>query len=163
MSAPPASGRRRSVGVGVRSAICPRSWVWPSAGLPQRKDSPRPRRRRSFWGWCQTCRPRPSNPSSWPRVVHGAELHTDEYVSYQFATEAGYDHHTVNHQEKEYARHEPDRVVHCNTMEAIWSIVKPFLARFRGISKRLLHLRVAASSSYTTTLIYLSLISSPRH
>lgn len=77
------------------------------------------------------------------RVEPGSELHTDEYNIYNFAQEAGYDHYTVNHGEKEYARREPDRLVHCNTVEAVWSVVKPFLDRFRGINKRFLHLRVA--------------------
>jgi transposase-like protein len=59
------------------------------------------------------------------RVEPGSELHTDEYNIYNFAQEAGYDHHTVNHKEGEYARREPGRLVHCNTMEAIRSVVKP--------------------------------------
>ncbi len=77
------------------------------------------------------------------RVEQGSELHTDEYNIYNFAQEAGYEHHTVNHGRGEWVRLESERVVHCNTMEAIWSVVKPFLDRFRGIGKRFLHLRLA--------------------
>src|SRR5262249_19064683 len=33
--------------------------------------------------------------------------------------------------------------VHCNTMEGLWSGLRNFLDRFKGISQRFLHLRVA--------------------
>ena len=78
------------------------------------------------------------------RVKKGAEFLTDEYNIYNFATEAGYQHRTVNHGAGEYARHDPDGVcVHCNTIEGLWSGLRNFLDRFRGISQRFLHLRVA--------------------
>ncbi len=78
------------------------------------------------------------------KVKAGSEFFTDEYNIYNFATEAGYQHRTVNHGAGEYARHDPDGVcVHCNTMEGIWSGLKNFLDHFRGISQRFLHLRVA--------------------
>ena len=32
--------------------------------------------------------------------------------------------------------------VHCNTMEGVWSGLRNFLDRFKGISQRFLHLRV---------------------
>ena len=32
--------------------------------------------------------------------------------------------------------------MHCNTMEGIWSGLRNFLDRFKGISQRFLHLRV---------------------
>jgi transposase-like protein len=77
------------------------------------------------------------------RVKEGAEFFTDEYNIYNFAAEAGYQHRTVNHGQGEYARLDPDGVcVHCNTMEGIWSSLRNFLDRFRGISQRFLHLRV---------------------
>lgn len=77
------------------------------------------------------------------RVREGSELHTDEFDIYNFAERAGYKHYTVNHSQGEWARHEGGRVVHCNTVEGIWSALRIFLARFRGINKRFLHLRVA--------------------
>jgi transposase-like protein len=78
------------------------------------------------------------------KVKAGSQFFTDEYNIYHFATDAGYQHRTVNHGAGEYARHDPDGVcVHCNTMEGIWSGLKNFLDHFRGISQRFLHLRVA--------------------
>jgi transposase-like protein len=78
------------------------------------------------------------------KVCAGAQLFTDEYNIYTFATQAGYEHRTVNHGAGEYARHDPDGVcVHCNTIEGIWCGLKNFLDHFRGISQRLLHLRVS--------------------
>jgi len=77
------------------------------------------------------------------RVKADAALFTDEYNIYNFAADAGYTHRTVNHGAGEYARHDPDGVcVHCNTMEGIWSSLRNFLDRFKGISQRFLHLRV---------------------
>jgi transposase-like protein len=77
------------------------------------------------------------------KVKVGSQFFTDEYNIYNF-TEADYDHRTVNHGAGEYARHDPDGVcVHCNTMEGIWSGLRNFLDRFKGISQRFLHLRVA--------------------
>jgi transposase len=76
------------------------------------------------------------------KVQGGAQFFTDEYNIYHF-TAANYDHRTVNHGAGEYARHDPDGVcVHCNTMEGIWSGLRNFLDRFKGISQRFLHLRV---------------------
>jgi transposase-like protein len=77
------------------------------------------------------------------KVKGGAQFFTDEYNIYHF-TAADYDHRTVNHGAGEYARHDPDGVcVHCNTMEGLWSGLRNFLDRFKGISQRFLHLRVA--------------------
>ena len=77
------------------------------------------------------------------RVKAGSEFFTDEYNIYNFASGSGYTHRTVNHGAGEYARHDPDGVcVHCNTMEGIWSSLRNFLDRFKGISQRFLHLRV---------------------
>src|SRR5215468_7355277 len=76
------------------------------------------------------------------KVKVGAQFFTDEYNIYHF-TEANYDHRTVNHGAGEYARRDPDGTcVHCNTMEGMWSGLRNFLDRFKGISQRFLHLRV---------------------
>jgi transposase len=77
------------------------------------------------------------------KVKVGAQFFTDEYNIYH-CTKADYDHRTVNHGAGEYARRDPDGTcVHCNTMEGLWSGLRNFLDRFKGISQRFLHLRVA--------------------
>jgi transposase-like protein len=73
------------------------------------------------------------------RVQLGSRLDTDDYAIYNFLEAAGYEHHIVVHSEGEYARGD----VHVNTMEGLWSALEPFLERFRGLSKRFLHLPVA--------------------
>jgi transposase-like protein len=76
------------------------------------------------------------------KVKSGSQFFTDEYNIYHF-TKADYDHRTGNHGAGEYARHAPDGAcVHCNTMEGMWSSLRNFLDRFKGISQRFLHLRV---------------------
>jgi len=77
------------------------------------------------------------------KVKSGAQCFTDAYNIYHF-TKADYDHRIVNHGAGEYARRDPDGTcVHCNTMEGIWASLRNFLDRFKGISQRFLHLRVA--------------------
>jgi len=76
------------------------------------------------------------------KVKGGSQFFTDEYNLYHF-TKANDDHRTVNHGAGEYARRDPDGAcVHCNTMEGMWSGLRHFLDRFKGISQRFLHLRV---------------------
>jgi transposase-like protein len=76
------------------------------------------------------------------KVKNGSQFFTDEYNIYHF-TKADYGHRTVNHGAGEYARRDPDGAgVHCKTMEGIWSGLRNFLDRFKGISQRFLHLRV---------------------
>lgn len=73
------------------------------------------------------------------RIEPGSVVDTDEYDIYNFLAEAGYQHRTVKHSQGEYARGD----VYVNTQEGIGSALRPFLARFRGLSKRFLHLVVA--------------------
>jgi len=73
------------------------------------------------------------------RVVPGSCVDTDDYDIYNFLESAGYQCRSVAHSQGEYARQD----VHVNTDEGIWSALGPFLARFRGLSKRFLHLPVA--------------------
>jgi hypothetical protein len=76
------------------------------------------------------------------QVKGGAQFLTDESNIYHF-TAANSDHRTVNHGAGESARRDPDGVcVHCHTMEGLWSGLRNFLDRFKGISQRFLHLRV---------------------
>jgi transposase-like protein len=63
-------------------------------------------------------------------AVHaGSRLYTDSASSYRALT--GYVHAFVNHTQKEYARGD----VHENRAECLFSLLKPYLRVFRGISK----------------------------
>jgi transposase-like protein len=62
-------------------------------------------------------------------VQAGSRLYTDSASSYRGLQ--GYVHEYVNHTQKEYARGE----VHENRAECVFSLLKPFLRVFRGISK----------------------------
>ena len=59
----------------------------------------------------------------------GSRLYTDSASSYRALK--GYVHDFVNHTQKEYARGE----VHENRAECLFSLLKPYLRVFRGISK----------------------------
>jgi hypothetical protein len=63
-------------------------------------------------------------------VRAGSRLYTDSASSYRALK--GYVHDYVNHTQKEYARGE----VHENRAECLFSLLKPYLRVFRGISKR---------------------------
>lgn len=73
-------------------------------------------------------------------IRQGTQVYTDDYDIYHFLTAAGYYHQSVNHSQGEYARGE----VHVNTTEAVFSLVRPYLAPFRGVSKVYLPLYAAA-------------------
>jgi transposase-like protein len=62
-------------------------------------------------------------------VQVGSRLYTDSASSYRALT--GYVHDFVNHTKKEYARGD----VHENRAECLFSLLKPYLQVFRGISK----------------------------
>ena len=62
-------------------------------------------------------------------VQTGSRLYTDSASSYRALK--GYHHEFVNHTQKEYARGE----VHENRAECVFSLLKPYLRVFRGISK----------------------------
>jgi transposase-like protein len=62
-------------------------------------------------------------------VQAGSRLYTDSASSYRAVQ--GYMHEYVNHTQKEYARGE----VHENRAECLFSLLKPYLRVFRGISK----------------------------
>jgi transposase len=62
-------------------------------------------------------------------VQAGSRLHTDSASSYRGLK--GYAHEFVNHTQKEYARGD----VHENRAECLFSLLKPYLRVFRGISK----------------------------
>jgi transposase len=62
-------------------------------------------------------------------VQAGSRLYTDSASSYRALEE--YLHEFVNHTKKEYARGE----VHENRTECLFSLLKPYLRVFRGVSK----------------------------
>jgi transposase-like protein len=62
-------------------------------------------------------------------VQAGSTLYTDSASSYRALR--GYGHDFVNHTQKEYARGE----VHENRAEGLFSLLKPYLQVFRGLSK----------------------------
>lgn len=53
-------------------------------------------------------------------VEKGSRISSDEYASYQHLGKIGYDHHTISHGKKEYARGD----VHTNSIEGYWSRLK---------------------------------------
>ena len=59
----------------------------------------------------------------------GSRLYTDSASSYRLIT--GYEHDSVNHTKKEYARGD----VHENRAECLFSLLKSYLRVFRGVSK----------------------------
>jgi len=59
----------------------------------------------------------------------GSKLYTDSASSYRLIT--GYEHDSVNHTKKEYARGD----VHENRAECLFSLLKSYLRVFRGVSK----------------------------
>lgn len=66
-------------------------------------------------------------------------VYTDEYPAYH-VLDGFCNHETVNHSLGEYAR---DGGVHTNTVEAEFSVFRPWMATYRGISKENLHLYCA--------------------
>ena len=62
-------------------------------------------------------------------VQVGSRLYTDSASNYRALK--GYLHEYVNHTKKEYARGE----VHENRAECLFSLLKPYLRVFRGLSK----------------------------
>jgi len=57
------------------------------------------------------------------------EVWTDQYPPYQ---QMDHDHRTVHHDERYVS---PDGV-HTNQVECLWSLVQPWLRKFRGLSKQ---------------------------
>ena len=71
-------------------------------------------------------------------VAVGSLIYTDEYAIYDRLPEWGYAHKTVCHAAGEYARDEDGdgfHEVHVNTIEGIWSLLRPWLRPHRGISQ----------------------------
>lgn len=87
-----------------------------------------------------------------PRVLmatqDGATVNSDEWTAYQHLPEQGRRHATVCHApgHREWARDDDGdgiREVHNNTTEGLWTGLRNFLRRFRGIHKKYLDQYVA--------------------
>ncbi len=68
----------------------------------------------------------------------GPLVYTHEYVIYNTLPEWGYGHKSVCHGNGQYARDEDGdgfHVVHVNTMEGLWSLLRSWLCPHRGISQ----------------------------
>ena len=72
-------------------------------------------------------------------VKPGSTVYTDEYKAYNSLEKIGYDHHTVNHSEGEYASGE-DNEIHTNNCECLVGLLKWWQKKHRGVSKQNLHL-----------------------
>jgi transposase len=71
-------------------------------------------------------------------IAIGTTVYTDEYDIYARVTQWGFEHQTVNHGRKEYARDDDGDgfcEVHVNTMEGFWSLLRSWLRPHRGISQ----------------------------
>lgn len=73
-------------------------------------------------------------------IVPGTNVMTDEDDIYAKRPAWGYDHKTVCHSKREYARDEGGDgfcEVHVNTIEGFWSLLRSWLRPHRGISQEL--------------------------
>lgn len=79
-------------------------------------------------------------------VQPGTLIYTDDYNIYARLHEWGYDHKSVNHASREFARDEDGdgfHEVHTNTIEGVWSLLRSWLRPHRGISQDKLPLYLA--------------------
>ena len=68
------------------------------------------------------------------RIESGSTVMTDEHTAYRSLNERGYDHHTINHGEGEYASGERNEI-HTNNCECRIGLLKWWLKKHRGVSK----------------------------
>ena len=71
-------------------------------------------------------------------VQAGSLIYTDEYTIYGRLAAWGFDHQTVNHSRRKFARDEDGdgcHKVHTNTIEGVWSLLRSWLRPHRGISQ----------------------------
>ncbi len=69
-------------------------------------------------------------------VTYGSTVYTDDYPAYEKLAEYGFDHDTVCHSVKEYARGD----IHTNNCECRTNLFKLWLGKFMGVNKYNLHL-----------------------
>ena len=65
----------------------------------------------------------------------GSKVYTDEYKTYKFLGERGYEHETVNHREGEYASGDNNEI-HTNNCECLVGLLKWWQKKRRGVSKQ---------------------------
>jgi transposase-like protein len=81
-------------------------------------------------------------------INEGAEaVYTDEYPAYHIL-DRFCNHEAVNHSLGQYAR---EGGIHTNTVEAEFSVFRPWMATYRGVSKGNLHLYCAQYSFLRNT------------
>lgn len=63
-------------------------------------------------------------------IEKGSTVSTDEFVSYRLLAEEGYQHGTVRHGQKEWARYDPETgaLHHVNNVESFWRLFKKSVA-----------------------------------
>jgi hypothetical protein len=134
----------RQRGIQLRGRATAETGRPPILGLVQRRDKTDPDAPAAQVSLevLEHVRPATIKPIIAAKVKGGAQFFTDA-DNIDHGTKADYDHRTVNHGAGAYARRDPDGAcVHCHTMEGLWSGLRNFLDRFKGISQRFLHLRV---------------------
>ncbi len=67
-------------------------------------------------------------------LSNSLKIFTDDFTAYRFLNNTWIQHFSVNHSAGEYARGE----VHNNTMEGYWSVYRPWMNTYRGVSKKYL-------------------------
>lgn len=71
-------------------------------------------------------------------IKEKSTIYTDEYNIYKGLSSKGYKHKQVFHGKREYARDDDQdgyAEVHCNTVEAVWSLLRSWLRPHRGVSQ----------------------------
>jgi transposase-like protein len=72
--------------------------------------------------------------------------YSDESNAYNRVSSEKLAHHTVCHSAREWARDDNGdgiNEVHTNTIEGLWTELRNFLRKFKGVSKHFIHLYVA--------------------
>lgn len=72
--------------------------------------------------------------------------YSDESNAYNHVRTEKLDHRTVCHSAKEWARDDDGdgiNEVHTNSIEGLWTELRNFLRRFKGVSKHFIHLYIA--------------------
>ncbi len=67
-------------------------------------------------------------------LTNALKIFTDDFTAYTFLDKTWIQHESVNHSAGEYARGE----VHNNTIEGYWSVYRPWMNTYRGVSKKYL-------------------------
>lgn len=78
--------------------------------------------------------------------AQAGSCYSDESKAYHHVGTDLLEHRTVCHSAKEWARDDDGdgiREVHTNTAEGLWTELRNFLRRFKGVSKHFIHLYVA--------------------